>query len=347
VDEKRSNGKKSFSQRVGGMFINGIVYFAVITRLIIYFLMLECKEFDIGPQNGKIFIVTGANSGLGYATTVALVKAGGHVIMGCRDLLRGNEARDKILKHIPNGKISVSQLDLSSLSSVRNFVEDFKLRHAAFDVLINNAGIMAVPKRELSLDGIEMQIATNHFGHFLLTALLLPYISRNGRVINHSSGAYIAASPRLYFFNKFPFNDIQSHLWYNPWVAYGNSKAANLYFTYELNQRLQKSKRSDIKSIAVHPGYTATNLQTNAFPFGSWSNALFAMDANEGAQSQILAAVDSSIKASDNDFLGPRYLAFGPPAVTYTGMKNVEAQRVLWEESLRLTGITDNDMFSL
>lgn len=295
-------------------------------------LMLECKNFSIEDQSGKLIIVTGGNSGLGFETVKQLSAAGAHLILASRNIKRGEEAKNLILLDNINAKIDVMELDLSSFDSVKQFSNDFIAKYETFDVLVNNAGVMAIPEREITKDNLEMQIGTNHFGHFLLTSLLFPIMKKNGRVINVSSGAH-------YFQAKeFPFKDIQS-LDYGAWTAYGNSKASNLYFTYELNRRLQKSDRSDIISVATHPGYTATNLQTGKFPFFEQLNSLLAMSSSDGAQSQILAAVSNNVVASNNDFIGPRYKMFGPPSLQSTGKFNVDAQNQLWIESNKITGV--------
>ena len=138
-------------------------------------------------------------------------------------------------------------LDLSSLKSVKKFSVDLLKQYSSIDVLINNAGVMALEKREVTADGFEMQIGTNHFGHFYLTLLLHPKMKKNGRIVNHSSTAHYFAK------DKFEVNDLMSKESYSPWEAYGNSKLANLLFTYEFNQRLKQHKK-EVIAVAVHPG---------------------------------------------------------------------------------------------
>eukprot|EP01034_Spumella_vulgaris_P021891 gene21891-27968_t len=142
--------------------------------------------------------------------------------------------------------------------------------------------------------------------------------------------------------NFYEMTDLQSEVSYDPWTAYGNSKAANLLFTYELNNRLSRSNDGrDIISVAVHPGYTNTNLQTDRFPLHEYINNIFAMSGEDGALSQIEAAVDPTVRASHQDFIGPKYLMFGAPAVQATSSKtwSLTAQQKLWEESVRVTGV--------
>jgi NAD(P)-dependent dehydrogenase (short-subunit alcohol dehydrogenase family) len=243
-----------------------------------------CKNFhiDYSTTPGKVIVITGANSGLGYHTAVALAKANAQVVMACRSERRCEDAKANILNSVPQATITTLPLDLSSFESIRRFVELFRGKFDHVDVLINNAGIMALPQREDTVDGLEAQIGTNHFGHYYLTALLYPYLEKNGRIINHSSSAHMFATP------GFVFDDLQSSKSYDPWVAYGNSKIANLYFTYELNRRLNKLENPrNIKVIAVHPGYTATNLQASRFPMWEYANSIFAMKGEDGALAQI------------------------------------------------------------
>lgn len=195
---------------------------------------------------------------------------------------------------------------------------------------------MAIPTRELTKDGLELQVGTNHFGHFLLTSLIYPMLSKNGRVINHSSGAYLLSK-------NFPEPDLQSASNYSPWSAYGNSKLANLFFTYELNRRLESiNNPKNIVSIAVHPGYSATNLQQDRFPMWEVMNQLFAMKAEYGAQSQILAAVGEGIgeKPIYGTMIGPKYAAIGAPGIEkiMSHVLNENSMKLLWEYSNELTG---------
>ena len=279
-------------------------------------------------------IISGANSGLGYQTVHDLVKVNAKVIMGCRSIDKCNAAKNSITKGNSklNDLITTSVLDLASFASVREFAKQCPNN---IDVLINNAGIMAPPK-QLSTDGYESQMATNHLGHFLLTSLLFSKLNKHSRIINHSSGAHMFSS------KNFTSSDetLLSTKQYYPWVAYGNSKAANLLFTYELNDRLRK--KYDIIAIAVHPGYTATNLQSEKFPFWSFSNDALAMKLEHGVLSQTLAATSETIKASYNDFYGPKYLAFGFPTVQLTNKANKLAQEELWNASNRLTNANFN-----
>jgi len=228
------------------------------------------------------------------------------------------------------------ELNLASFESIRQFSKDFEEEYGSLDVLINNAGIMALPTRETTVDGIEAQVGTNQFGHFLLTSLLYPLIKQNGRIINHSSGAHRLTSS-VYM------EDFLSEKSYSAWVAYGNSKAANLLFTYELNDRLNAiGNPKNIISVAVHPGYTATNLQVNLH-LSSIGNALFGMKGEDGSLSQTLAATGPDVKPSYRDYIGPAYRIWGAPRIqsTYEFTWDKERAKQLWEMSVKLTGAND------
>ncbi|KAJ1401937.1 hypothetical protein B484DRAFT_338823 [Ochromonadaceae sp. CCMP2298] len=206
----------------------------------------------------KIILITGANSGLGYYTALRLAQLKAHVVLACRSTDKCAAARQSILDLHPEALVDAMQLDLSSFESIRMFSTTFNKSYESLDVLVNNAGIMALPTRETTKDGLEAQIGTNHFGHYLLTCLLFPKLTANGRIINHASGAH------LFHAEGFPFENAQMETGYSAWTAYGNSKVANLLFTFELNRRLSGR---NISAYAVHPGYTATNLQVLVIDF--------------------------------------------------------------------------------
>ena len=245
------------------------------------------------------------------------------------------------------------QLDLASFESIKNFSNTIHSKYHSIDVLINNAGVMGIINRELTVDGLEYQIGTNHFGHFLLTSLIFPLLAYNGRIINHSSSLEFLAD----FTDNFPFNNLQSEIKYDKWLAYGKSKRANLLFTYEINRRLSRSNPRNIISIAVHPGYTATNIQHCKFIGWEWDNKIFAMRPEDGSLAQIEAAVDQSIPASMHTMYGPKYGGFGAPVVSsvigsimnFAPVKMnittyIKAQQFLWKESIQLTGASFSDI---
>ncbi len=208
---------------------------------------------DIPSQSGKLALITGANGGIGFHAARELARAGARVILGCRNATKAAEARDRILAELPAAGLEVAELDLASLASVREFAQAFLEQHRPLDLLINNAGVMALPERRLTVDGIELQFGTNHLGHFALTGLLLPAISAasGSRVVTVSSIAHRGG--------RIHFDDLQWSRDYKPWPAYRQSKLANLFFAFELDRRLRAVQKA-VASIAVHPGVSKTNL---------------------------------------------------------------------------------------
>jgi hypothetical protein len=209
---------------------------------------------DIPDLAGSVALVTGGNSGLGFETVKTLAGKHAHVILACRDITKGNVARDQIYQQTPDASIEVMPLDLASLASIRQFAEAFKLNHNQLHVLINNAGVMATP-RQTTVDGFELQFGTNHLGHFALTGLLLEVLLKtpNSRVVSVSSIAEQMGRINL--------DDLMGEKSYERWIAYSQSKLANVLFAYELHRKLNKMQASTI-SLAAHPGVAATNLRT-------------------------------------------------------------------------------------
>jgi NAD(P)-dependent dehydrogenase (short-subunit alcohol dehydrogenase family) len=248
---------------------------------------------NIPDQKGRIVIVTGASSGIGYEAAKALAKKNAKVIIAVRNLEKGVKAKSKILTDHPNADVEIMKLDLADLSSVESFVSEFKEKHKNLHILINNAGVM-IPPYSKTKDGFELQMGTNHLGHFALTLKLLDIIEKtpNSRIVNVSSGAHK--------FGNINFDDLT---WekrkYNAWRAYGDSKIANLYFTRELSKRLDKNK---IKVTAAHPGYTDTELQRHS-GFFLFLNKFFAMPQAQGALPTLRAAIDDEAKSGD--YFGP------------------------------------------
>ncbi|HUY81026.1 MAG TPA: oxidoreductase [Acidobacteriaceae bacterium] len=208
---------------------------------------------DIPPQSGKLALVTGANSGVGFQAALELARAGARVILGCRNIDKANAARNRILAEVPAAQLEPAALDLASLASIRAFAQTFLAQPRSLDLLINNAGVMAIPTRQLTADGFELQIGTNHLGHFALTGLLLPdiFTAPSPRIVTVSSIAHRGGSIR--------FDDLNWTRDYKPWPAYRQTKLANLYFAFDLDRRLQAT-HPNIASIAVHPGVAKTNL---------------------------------------------------------------------------------------
>ena len=203
---------------------------------------------DIPDLTGKVIIVTGANSGIGWEAVKVFAEKGAHVVMACRNITKGKQAQRDV-----SGSSEVAQLNLASLASVRAFADQFKAKHDKLDILVNNAGVMAIPYRKTE-DGFEMQFGTNHLGHFALTGLLLEQLlaSKKSRVVNVSSMAHEQGTMN--------WDDLAWERDYSEWGAYGMSKLANLLFTYEL-QRKFEAAGVDAISTGCHPGYAATNLQ--------------------------------------------------------------------------------------
>ena len=297
---------------------------------------------DMPDLTGRTALVTGANSGLGFYTAQALARSGASVTMAVRDVAKGNRARE--LMGPVRGSLEVWQLDLSDLGSVRTFASAWSSAHTSgLDLLINNAGIMAIPRRT-SADGHEMQFATNHLGHFALTGLLLPALVAipHSRVVNVASSAHRMA-------RRINFEDLMGEKSYSKWGAYGQSKLANLLFTSELQRRLAANDLS-VTASAAHPGYAATNLQSvgpsmSGSNLGSKltavANKVFAQSAQMGALPILFAATMPGLPG--DSYVGPdgRGEVKGyPRLVDRSGAaKDVSQARRLWDVSEELTGV--------
>ncbi len=283
---------------------------------------------------GRTVIVTGANSGLGLVTSRELVRVGARVVMAVRDVGKGEKAAGAVIAATGpgSGRCEVRALDLADLASVRAFAAAWT---EPLDVLINNAGIMAVPQARTT-DGFESQFGTNHLGHFALTNLLLTQLS--DRVVTVSSLAHRGG--------KIRFDDPNWHSGrYSSWSAYGQSKLANLLFVLELQRRLAAAG-SSVLSVAAHPGWSATNLQSHS---GRWwmtagmnlGNRLLAQSDQQGALPTLFAASQDLPEAS---FVGPdgRSEARGYPTLVgrSSAASDVAAARRLWTLSEELTGVT-------
>ncbi|WP_447035210.1 oxidoreductase [Streptomyces sp. DSM 118878] len=294
---------------------------------------------EMPDQTGRIFLVTGAGSGLGLATTRALARRGGQVILAVRDEAKGRRAVAEITAERPGASLEVRRLDLADLDSVRAFAEGLRADHSRLDVLVNNAGVMA-PPRSLSAQGHELQFAVNHLGHFALTGLLLDLLAagRDPRVVTVSSVNH--RQGRLFF------DDLHGERRYRPMAYYNQSKLANAVFGRELHLRLTEAG-SPVRSVLAHPGYTATNLQLNG-PTGLWrvllgriGNPLLAQRPADGARSQLRAATDPDVVGGE--FIGPggpAELRGAPTRVELSpGAADAGAGRRLWEVSGQLTGV--------
>jgi protochlorophyllide reductase len=299
----------------------------------------DWKMRDMPKQEGRVAIITGANSGLGFAAANALAQAGATIVLACRSAANAEQTRDRILAGSQTADVHVAVLDVASIASVRVFVAGVLKQFSRIDLLINNAGIMATP-REVSVDGFERQFATNHLGHFALTGLLLPALlaTSGSRVVAISS---IAARS-----GQIDFDDLMGERRYDAWKAYNQSKLANLMFALELQRRLQR-EGAVTAALAAHPGASITNLF--ATPGGFLVKRIISplmrrfmfQSAEEGALPILYAA--TAHDATPGGYYGPRQLneMKGPPApaaVPLQASDEVVAAR-LWLESERLTGV--------
>jgi NAD(P)-dependent dehydrogenase (short-subunit alcohol dehydrogenase family) len=297
---------------------------------------------NIPDLSGKTAIVTGANSGLGFHITLALAKKGCQVIMACRDLRKGTLAQHAILAQIGHANIQLEKLDLADLASIHTFTSKMQTSHPSLSLLINNAGIMAIPYRKTK-DNFEMQFGVNHLGHFTLTGLLLPLL------LKEQTARIATMSSVFHRWGKMEWDNLQGEKSYQARQAYCNSKLANLLFTFELNRRLQEHRHSQI-SVAAHPGYSATNLQyvgaemeRNNFKKAlRWiTNVLFAQSAAQGALPMLYACTADGVKGGE--YYGPDGLG---EIRGYSKLVNASAQandpiiaKQLWDRSESLTGV--------
>lgn len=287
---------------------------------------------NIPAQDGKLFLVTGANSGLGYEVTRGLARKGATVLMACRSLKKGKEAADAIQAENPRGELPLMELDLADLSSVRKFAQEFHARYDRLDVLVNNAGVMATPYRKTA-DGFELQFGVNHLGHFTLTGLLLDVLRSTpaSRVVTVSSYAH--------WFGWINFGDLNAEKFYYRWMAYTQSKLANLLFAYELQRRLSRAGE-DMVSVAAHPGSTVTQLQqyTRLFTF---INGLTGHEPDQAALSILYAAARPDVSSGDyfgpDGFLGQR--GYPHKASTSRAARSEKTAQRLWQVSEQMTGV--------
>lgn len=290
---------------------------------------------------GRTAVVTGANSGLGFETAVALAQHGATVVMACRDHGRCERAEQDLRKTVELARVEPALLDLADLDSIGAFAAEFATRHDRLDILVNNAGVMAPPCRLTTVQGFELQFGTNHLGHFALTGLLLPLLMRTcgSRVVTVSSFAHESG--------RIDFEDLQRERRYRPYGAYSQSKLANVLFTLELDRRLGRATTAPV-SVGVHPGFVSTNLQSTG-PFlcqtraSAWlvlaSVRLGGQSARLGAAPQLFAATASGVHGGD--FYGPRYRVRGypvPSGMAAQARDEAVAAR-LWDVSKQLTGV--------
>ncbi len=218
-------------------------------------------DIEVPDQNGRVAVVTGANSGLGFGIATRLAAAGAEVILAVRNPAKGRVAIEALVAEVPEARLSVEQLDVSSLEWVQAFADRMASVGRPIDLLVNNAGVMATPKRNLTVDGFELQLATNHLGHFALTGRLLPLLLQSG------SARVVALGSQLAHLGRIDFDDLQSESSYDPWQAYAQSKLANLMFSRRLD-RISRRNEWSLLSLAAHPGATHTNLQSSGPTLG-------------------------------------------------------------------------------
>ncbi len=285
---------------------------------------------QIGDLRGQRIVVTGANSGIGFHTALELGRAGADVIVACRDNRRGEDALARMRDAAPQASFRLEQLDLADLKSVRAFAERFLATGVSLDVLINNAGVMAIPTRELTVDGFERQFGTNVLGHFALTGLLLQALrrSRAPRVVTLSSGTA--------YFGRLDLDNLQSEKRYSASMTYAQSKLANLLFMRELGRRAPW-----LLSVAAHPGATHTNLQQHTGLFTKITMSFLGQPAEAGALPSLYSAVGP---VESGEFFGPsrKFNMNGAPMRVRMPKRADAAQSALalWRASERLTGVT-------
>lgn len=297
----------------------------------------------IPSQAGRLALVTGANSGLGFHTTLGLARAGAEVILAVRDVKKGLAAADAIRRETPRARLSVERLDVAELDSVRAFAERWGGR--ALHLLVANAGVMAVPVRRTTPDGFELQFATNFLGHFALGALMLPYLrgAPGARVLTLSSVAHRTG--------RIDFGDLQGERRYQPWRAYGQSKLAMLMWALEL-QRRSAREGWGLTALSAHPGYARTELMKTGPNLGKpmpalaqkvvrLAEPLVSQSASDGALPVLRAATD--LTAGGGSYWGPGGFMelTGPPepAKIAAHARDEAVARRLWDEAERLAGV--------
>ncbi|NMD25246.1 MAG: SDR family NAD(P)-dependent oxidoreductase [Actinobacteria bacterium] len=302
--------------------------------------MSTWTEALIPDQSGRVVLITGANSGIGLQPARALAEHGAHVVMACRSRPKAEAARDQILAAAPSAQGSLVDLDLTSLAAVQVATAEVIGRFDSLDVLINNAGVMATP-HEVTVDGYELQFATNHLGHAALTAHLLPLL------LATDASRVVTVSSLAHRFGKIAFDDLQSQRGYRAWRAYGQSKLANLLFTFELQRRLAAAGAGTV-AVAAHPGVSDTNLAGSTGGLtGTLMSAtkplakLFSQSSQMGALPTLRAAVDPAVRGGE--YVGPDGFMEQrghPQVVQASAAANDTAVAArLWDVTVELTGV--------
>ncbi len=290
-------------------------------------------ENNVPNQTGRIAIITGSNTGLGFETARILADRGARVILAVRSLAKGESAKNRICELVPKADLEVMNLDLGDLNSIENFANSFVRSSDQLDILINNAGVM-IPPFSQTLDGFELQIGTNHLGHFALVGRLLHLLkaTENSRVVNVSSLAHRRGNLDLEDLNW------QSRR-YSAWQAYADSKLANLYFTYELERRFEAHEYPTI-AVAAHPGGSSTELARHSRIFGVIGK-IIGQSSEKGALPSLRAATDKDVKGSE--YYGPSGIGeisgYATRVDSNARSKDTKIARNLWDISEELTGV--------
>ena len=297
---------------------------------------------DMPDMTGKVVIITGANSGLGLESTKAIAAKGATVVMACRNLRKAEAAKAEVLQQVPNAKLDVMELDNASLASVRAFAEAFKAKYDRLDVLLNNAGVMAIPRAETE-DGFEMQFGVNHLAHFALTGLLLDVLisTPGSRVHGVSSSAA--------FRGRINFDDLMGEKGYSRWGAYGQSKLSNAVFATELDRRLKAAGHNSLANSS-HPGLVMGNLQTNSLQESGAPlserilyrviGPLMGQDIEMGVLPQLYATTAPAAKGGV--FYGPgtsRVRGYPAEQPCHAALDDAALRKRFWEISEELTGV--------
>ena len=296
---------------------------------------------DIPDLSGKIIVITGANSGLGFECSKTFAEKGATVVITARNLTKGEQAKAGILKAFPNSPLDLMKLDVGDLTSVREFSEAFKEKYDRLDILLNNAGVMAIPRQE-TVDGFEQQLGVNHLGHFALTGLLLDAIVKTpgARIHNVTSS--------VHWIGRFNFEDLMGQKKYNRWRAYGQSKLDNVCFTYELQKRLQTNGYDTIANTS-HPGFVIGQLQANSIEQSgtplegllyTLGKPLVAQDVTTGVLPMLYGMTAPAAKGGV--FYGPSFLSMrGYPKenIPNKAVNDAAILKRIWDVSEELTGV--------
>lgn len=304
--------------------------------------MVRWTAQNIPDLSGRDAVVTGANSGLGFQTALELARHGASVTLACRNQARGEDALRRLRAQVPAATAELALLDLADLASIRRFAESFEAQHSGLDLLINNAGMMAIPRRP-TVDGFETQFGVNHLGHFALTGRLFSLLAARpgARVVTVSSGAHRSG--------RIDFGDVQRERRYRPWAVYAQSKLANLLFTFELQRRVDAAGLN-LLSVAAHPGFAATNL-AEAGPrlaghplrarLARAGVRLFGQPDARGALPTLYAATAPEVKGAA--FYGPdgflEQRGYPKEVKASSQAYDAEVARRLWAVSEELTGV--------